>query len=712
MTPILTARDAPGNRRFLDLISTAAPAAVILLSVLVAALGANAAKHSAFGDDSPGSGHPEDRYGRQLPIVGELGVGPVMDAAVVENTLYVVGRRTLYVADVSTPGSPRVVGKLAGLGLVRQIAVQDGVAYVTAREDGLYIVDVSRRQQPVLLCHYDTIELATGIAVSGDVAFVACRTCGVELVDVSDPNNPVHLSTVRTGEAQSVAARNGYLYAGVWGTSELVVCDVSNPRKPSVIAKAPLDGFGDGVDLHGNYCYVATGHHSRASPRRQEGDPGFGRGHGLEIFDVSQPAEPVFVSRIKMPLFYRIGMDMWSVEVVGRYAFVADTYNGLFVVDVSNPQTPRFVAHRQLPYVEGRDECSPAAGLALAHDHVYVAGAWSDLHTVAAPGLASTPKAEPDRAPTVPAPGETEADPRYRVYKPPGQVYGVAMSGDVALVAAGMAGLHAVELWPEINKLAQYATEGFAMDVEALEDRVYVAEGKGGMSIWHSEGEAPLRPIGRYQVEGYSIKQVVVPPPGKYALVHVGPGRLDIVDVSDPTRPARVLKDSHLGLFYSSPIADRLVEDRYACCFWHVTGFYWYDLYGGPKPVYSGDNYRFRVGSRNGLAPLKKDSLVTYRGKYFLLRRSETRPPEALPSVGIDGHDLTGKPSIFGTTLYVSDRYSGNVSAVDISEPHNPRLLDHLALPEHPGLVVVHEGVALVPAGYQGLVVWDHRRGE
>ena len=655
-------------------------------------------------------GHPQELYGRQLPIVRSLGLGGSMDAAVVGDTLYVVGRRTLCVADIADPAAPRLVGKLTGLGNVRQIEVKDNVAYITAREDGLFVVDVAERERPRLLCHYDTVELATGIALSGDIAFVACRHYGVELVDVSDPRRPAHLSTVRTGEAQSVVARDGILYAGVWGSRELVVCDVTDPRKPTVLAKAPLDGNGDGVCVRGRYCYVATGHHSRALRRREKGQPGYGCGHGLEIFDVADPAKPAFVSRIKMPPLYRLGMDMWDVIVAGDHAFVADTYNGVFVVDVANPKAPRFVAHRQLPYVKARRDPSPVGGIALARDHVYVAGVWSDLHVVAAQGLARVPEPEPDRAPAIPPARKPPRNHRCRVYKPGGQVYAVAFAGDTALVAAGSGGVHAVRLWPRIKRLAEWQTEGFALDIKVLGGRVYVAEGRGGLSIWKHTGEAELKPIGRYRAGDQPIKQVVVPLPGKYALLHVGANSLHIVDVGDPTRPTRVLSDKHLGLLYGYQIADGLLEGRYASCMWHVTGYYWYDLYGGPKPVYTGDNYRFRFGASNGMFLREDDALVTWRGKYFLLRRRETRPPEKLPSYGIPGYPLTGKPTIAGKTLYTACRDTGRVNAVDISRIDRPRLLDHLQLDGNPNIVVAHNECAIVPAGYQGLLIWNVRR--
>jgi len=660
--------------------------------------------------------HSEDQFGPELPVVRSLGLGGSMDAAVDGDTLYVIGRGKLHVAHISDPTSPKIVGRLDGLGNTRQIEVHRGVAYVTAREDGLFIIDVKEPDTPVLLCHYDTIELATGIALSGDVAFVACRTAGVELVDVSQPRRPVHLSTVRTGEAQSVVARNGILYAGVWGSRELVVCDVTNPYQPEVISKTPLDGYGDGVALRGDHCFVATGHHARGW-RRQDGEasPQYGRGHGLEIFDVSNPAGPVFVSRVKMPKFYRIGMDMWDVMIAGDNAFVGDTYNGVFVVDISDLKNPRLVGHRQLApmprTIDGLDTGerlpTPVGGIALAKDTLYVAGAWTDLHVMAAVGMAETPEREPDQGSVNPGSRRAQSDPRFRVYRPEGQVWSVAFFGDTALVAAGAAGLHAVELWPEVKRLRVFPTEGFARDVAVYDDYAYVAEATGGLSIWKRDDDALLKPVGRYRPKRGGVAQVVVPPPGRYALLHVGQNELQIVDVSNPQKPVLMLTDRYLGLFYTFPLVRGLLDDRYACCLWHATGYRWYDLYGGPKPVYSGDHYAMRANFADGMASLGTKALLVSRGRYAIIGRDENRPPEALPAHGVKGHYLSGKPTVDGATMYLTNRVRGTFQVVDISQIESPRLLAKIQLDEHPSPVVVHNGTPLIPAGYQGLLVWE-----
>jgi hypothetical protein len=400
-------------------------------------------------------------------------------------------------------------------------------------------------------------------------------------------------------------------------------------------------------------------------------------------------------------------MDMWDVKVTDRHAFVADTYNGALVVDISKPSEPHVVAHRGLPFIAERNDPSPAAGLALGDGAVFVAGAWSDVHSLpwdTSWGTFPTcQESDKDIPLTVGPPPAPTPDPRFRVYRPLGQVHAVAFDEDIAFVACGNAGLHAIEIVPQIRPLATYPTEGFALGVAADQGRVYVAEGDGGLSIWKHVGAGRLEALGRYRVPNDSIRQVVVA--GKYALLHVGPSTLHIVDVSNPSEPKRVLEDSRLGLFYYNPIAQGLLANRYACCHWHVTGLYWYDLTAAP-PQWSSHHEGSRINSRNGVAFLDDRALATYRGGYALISNEEQRPIDELDIHHIPGHTFHGKPTVSGNRLYVSDRYTGIVTAIDISDREQPQFVGQLELHEHPGLVTVHDGIPIIPAGYQGLLVW------
>ena len=657
----------------------------------------------AVGDET---GHPVEEFGRELPIVMDLGVGGTMAARVVGEKLYSIGSGRMRVFDISSPGDPRLISTLEGVPNGRQIELAGGVAYITARENGVFIADVSDDENPELLCHYDPIEVATGVDVSGDVLFIACRSHGVELVDVRDPARPRHLGTARTGEAQSVVVRNGYAYTGVWGSGELVVVDVRNPRRPEIASRTRLDGYGDGVTVRGDYVFIATGHHARLSEGsfNKPGDEGFGRGHGLEIFDISDPAQPVFVSRIKMPRFYRIGMDMWGVKIAGDYAFVHDTYNGVFVINIADPANPRFVAHRQLPYVDRKGDHLPApvGNLALARDYIYVCGAWSDLHVVEAEGLALPEAREPDTPPVIPPfePREVEG---FRVYTTAGQVRGVDFVGDIAVVASGADGIHVVRVWPEFERLHHYPTEGFAMDVATHGRLALVAEDKGGLSIWRMEDDYSLTQVGRYRQGSRVIRNVFIPPGGKYAVLTVTLARLDIIDFSDPAQPVSVLQDSGYGVVYQ--VVRQLREERYLYVNWQIDGIFAYDLYGGPTPTAAEETYPHRIGHG---ALLLDDTLLMFDWSGIIpIVRGEQRPPQDIERIRADGQRPRGAPYLCGDEVYLASRTTGDITVLDFADMNAPTIVDRYNIPGNPGALAFHDGSLAIANGYEGRWVKD-----
>ncbi len=653
----------------------------------------------------------ENHYGEELPLIKDAGIGPTIDVAIASNYACAIGRGKLSVLEISNPADPQLCGELSGLGGVRQILVQDRIAYITSRQDGLFIVSLKNPRKPQLLNHYDTIEFATGVAISGDVLFVACRNYGVELIDVSNPSRPLHLSTVRTAEAQSVVARDGWLYVGDWVTSEVLAVDVHNPREPKITAHLSLDGYGDGVDLQGNYLYAATGHHSRKQPHRTKEDPGFGYGHGLEIFDLKDPAHPRFVSRLKFPRLYNIGNDMWGVTVVDNFAFVADTHNGVFVVDLTDKKQPKVVAHRKLPFVESRKLHAFVGGLDLAEDLVYIAGGETDLHIVAAPGMARPVARKQTNSPRIPPDQAVAKQNRFRIYRSPGQIHAVDFFQDRAVIACGSDGVHVVALWPTIKFLSKFKTEHFATDVALFQNKVFIAAGFDGLLIAEISESGKMTLLGKYQVKGQAIKQVEVPAPGNFALIQVGAGQFQIIDITQPASPREVLKESRLGLLYGDQMMRGLAENRFACVFWHVSGLHWYDLHAKPKPVFSGDNIPLRIGAVNGLVEYQNKTLATVRGGYILLNRQDRRPVSQIEIYRFGKRTKhPGKPTIFADRLYAANRAAGTVSVVDISEITQPKLIEQIELPGNPGRVIIHNESLIIPDGYHGLLIGNREK--
>lgn len=652
---------------------------------------------------------PGPEYGRRLDAT-RLGVGPVMDVAAEGDRLYAIGGGALSVLE-RVDGRWKVLGKLAGLGHVRQIAVGGGHTYVTAREDGLSVVDVRDPQRPTLAARYDTAELATGIALSGQVLAVANRFAGVELLDVTRPAQPRHLATVRVGEAQSVVFHGPWLYAGIWQTDEVAVIDVRNPHAPRHVRSVPLDGHGDGLDVRGNLLAVATGHHARGSKAAKPGDTGFGAGHGVEFFDVTDPAEPRFLSRLKLPPLYRIGMDMWGVALAGDHAFVNDTYNGLFVIEVRDPAGPKCVAHHQLPVVPSRGDPSPVAGLAVSGGRVFLAGGWDDLHEVDPGVTVPSPGPFPDGLTVPPAPPRA-ADARFTAYRTTGRVHAVAPwreDGRLLLVAAGAAGLHVVRLGDRLERVADYPTRGFVRDVAIHRDRVFVAEGQGGLSLWQADKDGKLTRAASYEVPGQSIHQVVLAADGQVAFLAVGTSRLEAVTIAADGTMRKVFNDQRPGLFYRMPFSPLSGDGNRILAQWHVSGLREYTAEGG-VPRATGWSHPESIGTQSGTVWHRDHWLAVTRKGYVVLQPGDTRPAEQIGVNRPAGQPLVGKPSVFGDTLFVSDPFGGMVWATDLTEVKVPRPLASLSLSSHPGRVQVIGGKALVPAGHDGLVLWDYRK--
>ncbi|HBO41654.1 MAG TPA: hypothetical protein DD477_10620, partial [Spirochaetaceae bacterium] len=56
---------------------------------------------------------------------------------------------------------------------------------------------------------------------------------------------------------------------------------------------------------------------------------------GLHIIDISNPITPILVST-----FDTIGAGAFGIYVSGVYAYVADWNTGLYIIDISNPAAP------------------------------------------------------------------------------------------------------------------------------------------------------------------------------------------------------------------------------------------------------------------------------------------------------------------------------------------------------------------------------------
>ena len=228
------------------------------------------------------------------------------------------------------------------------------------------------------------------------------------------------------------------------------------------------------------------------------------------------------------------------------------------------------------------------------------------------------------------------------------------------------------------------------------------------MGIYQISDENKLKSLGRFEVPKRAIRQVELSPDGRHAMIQVGANQFYILDVQDPSQPRQVLKDTRHGLLYGDQMMRGLIDDRYTCVFWHVSGLHWYDLKAEPTPAFSEKNYPERIGSSNGLIAFQDKTLATIRGGYRLLERSDAiGEPDAFLIEGRKSHQHLGVPTVAGNRLYTANRAYGIISVIDIADASKPILEREILTSGNPCRIAVKNGIAFVPNGYEGLLLLD-----
>ena len=591
----------------------------------------------------------------------------IMATCLEGNRLYAGGGPDFYVFDVTEPLKPKRLGHVDGLAGVRQIAVRNGIAYVSAREAGLWIIDATDPARPRVRSRFDCCELATGVDVAGDVVFLGQRNNGVEFIDVSDPDHPAHIAMRKTDESQSVKYRDGYLYSGEWGKGKLTVFDARDMKNIRQVAYENLWGFGDGVWLKGNYLYAATGHHAThrdlatlpfkgvdSETLRLYGGAGRGAGcgHGLDIFDVTDPTHPKRVGRADYPPMYTRSLDMWTPRTSANsdLVFCAATHNGLFAVDCSNPANPKVVDRWTAP-ASGHPEWPGwcIGSVSVGNGCVYAGGMGCGLVVIPAKGAAQETFAQ----------GEPPANASFResyptdekefwVWKPskPGQARAVAVAGDVVYAACGDAGLHVLKV----------KTEGGFEKIGEL---------AGGCRLF------------------------------------------DISDIAHP-------KD--LFRFGNCPGWDKYMMDapigggRYIAYSSAHNNITWIDLLAQPKPRVSTITKYNRVSGSNGICRFDDGrALVTKGAGYLFIGPNQGDPPDhsqwtERPLPGPKQRGIPRKDPN-GTRVVKTCRSNREVALYDFADPEDPLFLKHWKVSGNPDIAQFHKGKVIIPCGYQGVLL-------
>ena len=693
------------------------------------------------------------------------GVGSSIDLVKSGDYIYSIGGGKLTVTQASTN---RIIGTLSGFGGLRQIDITDDGKYViaTARQDGVYIINVEDPTNPTIASTYNAIEMATGLYVSGNYAFICNRVYGVEVVDIRDPKNPRHLLNIHSGEVQSCVVYNNILYAGVWAGCGVYMYDlnaITTSSNPTRIGTVTTNGKGDGMsvcEINGRiYLFAATGHHTYNSSNSSPlSNLCYGQGNGLDIYDVTDPSSPIWVSTSKIDgRYYYTSNDYWETEVAydaesGKYyAYLVNTYNGVYVFDVTNPAAPkreaRFVvslpagtplchASRKIitTWDQTKEMLSPVGAIVIEDGTIYIAAAEYDLlilnHDIIYNGYHSNSRNASfdnlsdgfydfDNLLT----GGTVTklkDGSYSIFSTEGQALGVAISGNYLYLAAGAEGVlvldkNTLQVLNTIEPTTVNGRVGYANDVKVYGDRLYVASDIAGLRAYDISGAYATNPVYLWSyTDGTSIvRQISVGPEGKLMVLQLAASALHIVDTYTHTA---VLKTSASGGIMYHHNLSTVIEDRYVCFWNHASYEFWLDFgpagarYSVPVFVSTGNTtagyFIGSMGMRNGITDF------TYGGENYALKiqGSEavyTNDYTQKSGTVIDGVTAHGKPTVVENYLFVTDRINSHIYIYDISNLSSAVYIGMLTVDGNPDVIIADGTKAYIPMGYQGMLVID-----
>ncbi len=256
--------------------------------------------------------HPEWLY-KNFPMLGMKGMRQTM-----ENRMRTYGQA--YWEDMLTQG----------------IAFTEDTVYAGTFST-LLIFDAHMLRELRLAKNLNLGGAVTALVRDKKTLYAVSNNTQIHVLDISSPLKPLVLGSLQIGLPgeifiNAIAEARGYVYLAT--TKGLIVVDARKKEKPEILAKI-LTGSFSRVFLRENTAYLVRA------------------GKGIFIFNVYHPEAPVLLS--ELPLYAPVegkavplDTDMPPTEgvVVHDYAYVANGYHGISIINVENPREPILVRHK------------------------------------------------------------------------------------------------------------------------------------------------------------------------------------------------------------------------------------------------------------------------------------------------------------------------------------------------------------------------------
>lgn len=634
---------------------------------------------------------------------------PSVTVAALGNDILICGGERISLYRITDDGDI-FLSSLDIKGKARQIAVQNGFAYITARENGVYVCDMTNPENPSLIYNIDTVELATGIAVAGNILAVTNRHMGCELFDIQNPSKPERFAHFMCGEAQSVCLYGKYAIIGDWMNKRARIFDISDAESIKELSQMYVDGFADGVCTFAKdgrtYCVIATGHHSARLKNRRKYEKytyvnaemleeGYGCGHGIEIYDITNPESPEWVSVLKTPPLFG-GLDTWLVFTDGENIVFTDSMNGVFVISVNEITKPEIISSYKLPPLEKQRITPPSVQLqtgaitaaAVINGLLCTASEQNGIHILKPDIDLKTFVKQNSSIKTK----QVQNTPNNLFYRSKGQIHAFVQYKDRIYCACGNEG---IEVLDNSGKyIYSKKTKGICRDIILYGDVLICAESDGGIGVYKTDDV--LSELSRCKADKSTARQIVKNGNGIAAVC----GLSEILFLKETQNGNFTICAKHRipGILYHRHLSGHPESECIAAN----------PLSLGPVLLSEKDGIvntatvfgtEFCPFSEGGCI-LGNKLITVHRGKYFVndILLSETKEITVTDAV------LDGQPFVIDNTLVLLNRYNGIVETFSIENPEYPVKSKYIRLDCHPEFCGVINGNIYIACGFGGII--------
>ena len=362
---------------------------------------------------------------------------------IIQDRAYITMRNTGFgIVDISDPSAMTEKSIVNSPGEATNVTVSDGYAYLCDGEDfGVHIYGVAEPEEPSLLYTYTGLSDPKSIGIQDKYLYIINTSNNAEMAvfDISVPESPVYKKSTwqYSPESMKIAGNRIYIAGNQNGIS---MNDLTDPETPGVIPPWHVSvqgGYPKAIDAYGRYGAVVTA------------------GSYLNIFDLSW-SESFFSAGV-----LNMGGSAGSKDVIitDKYAYVANSTDGIFVVDISNPAVMTV-----LNTLAGAGGCSES--IEIAGDYLYSATSNNGLviYDISDPDFYSVSSYNP----LISTGGGTTA-------------YDLEIRGDYAVLACGSSGIEIYNIYDPENPVQILTYTGITADKILLSGNLlYVLDTAGG----------------------------------------------------------------------------------------------------------------------------------------------------------------------------------------------------------------------------------------